>query len=778
LRRFPIFAIIFLAAVSLPAEVSFSGLDLSPDDRLLFSATAEAPGFGTYRTLLHADLSRVGDDRSGRGVAGGDILEDAPLSQLTHFPEFLAYLPALDSIQIQNRFGVFRADVESGAFTPVAGFDGFVDGAAVGNGRVLPATASPDGRYLVVVEPTSDAYGDLVLIATEDGSRTNIATRIELSTEQAPARWSPDSRFFVYSRSGDVYYFSIDQFERGRLLGESFRELGPGTLASVRWSPESSLYYVSGSLVYEILGAEFFTRSLYSGLLQIGTIIGKLPFPFDPNFDGFEIGPFGEAALLNKGGRNLFVLFLNADDFVDEGQILALPSLFLPRNTRVRQIEWSNLGRITVLTGGIEQGETRSAIFRLATGGDPESLVFERTDDEGVTEIRLSPDQARISLLRSDSVEIRDAATWRRERVVAYPEPVHAAWLDERRLLIGGRSTVDVIDADAGTRRVLALSQADDHAILDDGTIVAVSGDGSFVYADGRWTSSDRAPDGAKRVAAPRFRVFLESLSSGSYRNTVMVRRAQGVGTSRLFPSPERSYEPFPTEDEPVDLAYFTHGSRIRRREVSFVFNAIDSVEGLTEILTTLAGYGVSATFFVNGRFIRRHPAALAQIIGAGHEVGSLFFAYFDMADRRYRITPEFVQDGLSRNEDEYFRATGRELSLLWHAPYYFVSDEIVEAGQDANYVYVGRDVDSLDWVPTRTDEGLSSLYMPASQLVERILDEKQPGSIVTMQVGISEEARGGRDDYLFQRLDILINGLLERGYEVVPVSTLLEHAR
>jgi peptidoglycan/xylan/chitin deacetylase (PgdA/CDA1 family) len=252
----------------------------------------------------------------------------------------------------------------------------------------------------------------------------------------------------------------------------------------------------------------------------------------------------------------------------------------------------------------------------------------------------------------------------------------------------------------------------------------------------------------------------------------------QGVGTSRLFPPPERAYDPFPLEDEPVDLAYFQHGSRIRRREVAFVFNAVDSVEGLTDILNTLAGYDVAATFFVNGQFIRRHPGALSEIVESGHEVGSLFFAYFDMTDRRYRITPEFIQEGLARNEDEFFAATGRELSLLWHAPYYFVSDDIVQAGSEANYVYVARDVDSLDWVPRRTDEGLSQLYRPSSELVERILDEKQPGSIISMQVGISEEARGGRDDYLFQRLDILINGLLEQGYEIVPVSTLIEHAQ
>ena len=775
MRRTTTIVILILLTASLGAEVSFTDLDIE-QTQLLFAAEAQAPGFGEYRTLFLADLSNVGDRITSDGVAGGDVLEEAELTQLTFFPEILTYLPSLRQVQIQNRFGVFRGSVNSGAFEPVPGFASFVDGASIPSGRILPVTASPDGNFLVILEPTGAAYGDLVLQRTDGSDRTVVAEDVELSTEILPARWAPDSEFFVYSRGGSIYYYSISQYERGRLLGESFRELGPGTLASVRWSPQSSLYYVSGSLVYEILGPEFFTRSLYSGLLQIGTIIGKLPFPFDPNFDSFTIGPDGETALLNKGGRNLFLLYLNPDDFSDASQILGLPSLFLPRNTRVQQILWSELGQVTILAGSIAQGETASTIFRLDLRRR-DGLEFVQMDDEAVHEIQMSPDDGRIALLSSNGVVVRNATNWSRIQNVRTDEPIHAVWLDSDRLLIGTLTTIEVVEVESGERSVVSLSQSSDHDISDTG-VTALSGDRVFSY-DQQWSVTDAARiAGRKNVAASRFRVFLESLSSGIYRNIVMVRRVQGVGTSRLFPPPNRVFEPFPMADEPVSFEYFTNGSRIRSREISFVFNAIDSVEGLTEILNTLAGFNVTATFFVNGEFIRRHPTALAEIADAGHEVGSLFFAYFDMADRRYRITDEFIQEGLSRNEDEYFRATGRELSLLWHAPYYFVSDEILEAARDANYIYVGRDVDSLDWVPRRTDEGLSQLYRPASQLIERILVEKLPGSIVSMQVGTIDAARGGRDDYLFQYLDILINGLLELGYDIVPVSSLIETAR
>jgi hypothetical protein len=88
--------------------------------------------------------------------------------------------------------------------------------------------------------------------------------------------------------------------------------------------------------------------------------------------------------------------------------------------------------------------------------------------------------------------------------------------------------------------------------------------------------------------------------------------------------------------------------------------------------------------------------------------------------------------------------------------------------------------VDALDWVPRRDGAGVTGLYRSSSEIVERILEDKKPGSVVAMRVGTPGEssAYGGRDDYLFQKLDLLINRLTERGYDIVPVSTLIEHAR
>ena len=255
----------------------------------------------------------------------------------------------------------------------------------------------------------------------------------------------------------------------------------------------------------------------------------------------------------------------------------------------------------------------------------------------------------------------------------------------------------------------------------------------------------------------------------------VMVRDIREFGTVTLFNPEGLAYESFPATEEPLDFESFAHGSRIRRRQVALVFDAVDSIEGLPTILETLKEYGIRGTFFVGGEAIRRYPAAMSEIAESGHEVGSLFYVNFDMTDERHNLDADFVKLGLARTEDIYFEATGREISLLWHAPYYFVNTDIIAASQEMNYTYVGRDVDTLDWATRENQASSAMLHMSAADLVERIVEKKKPGSIIPILTGVAE---GYREDYLFQRLDLLINGLIKAGYEIVPVSALMETAR
>lgn len=773
-----VYSIMLCMTAVVHGEVRFHGTDLSEDDYLLFGATADSPGKGSYDVLFLADLT------------------SDSIRQLSFFPENIMMLNQSDQLQIQNRFGVFRTDSNLENMHPIKDFPAFVNGYPVQTGKINPAVASPDGMYLLFFRSSSFGHAALTLYDIAEEREYVITENVELSLEGPGVAWSPDSRFFVYAKGGHLYYYSIAQLTEDRLIAEKFRDLGEGDVSSARWSAYNDLYYISGNLVYRISSTEFFTRSLYADLLEIGTIVGKIPFEFDPNFDSFWVSPSGNKILLNKSGRSLFLYYLKADDFASTGDVKALPYLLLPRNTRVKRILWSFRDVITVLTGSLVKGNTETTLFRLdleGIGTEDEVPAFTQTSDDHVRDIVLSSDQLHVAVVKENSVTIRDYANWIDIKSLYHSSPLTAVWRSNDEVIVSGSFITESYNMTTTESRFICFSQVDSYGFIDSTGATASAGDeidADESYPDvgvevlgeeyryrgeNGWETTDSITLKPAGVSSGSYRVYLELLSTGSYRNMVMIRDITGFGTTNLFPYPEKKYQPFPETEEVVSFDNFLHGSRIRRREVALTFDAVDSVEGLTEILNVLAEYQLRCTFFINGEFIRRNPEAVKEIAESGHEVGSMFYVYFNMTDARFKMDADFIKRGLARNEDDYFAVTGREVSLLWHAPYYFVNNDIISASRDMNYVYVGRDVDPLDWVAAGECGSIGSLYMSSSKIIERIMRLKKPGSIIPIRIGVPREER---EDYLFHKLDVLINGLISLGYDIVPVSALIEHAR
>jgi peptidoglycan/xylan/chitin deacetylase (PgdA/CDA1 family) len=394
-----------------------------------------------------------------------------------------------------------------------------------------------------------------------------------------------------------------------------------------------------------------------------------------------------------------------------------------------------------------------------------------------VRDLVLSPDESTVALVTADGVSWKDYASWTDRGRHAHASPMQVQWIADGELLVAGAWITERVRTDGGPATLVALSQVERYGHGAGGALTAEARGKAWTFDETAlaWKPAAASPRAAPSTASAAWRVYLEPSTRGSYRNLVMVRDAQGFGTAPLFGAEASVYEAFPAADEPVDFANVTHGSRIHRREVSLVFDAMESDEGLAGILDTLAAYGISATFFVNGEFIRRSPDAVKEIADSGHEVGSAFFRSFNMVDARFAVDAAFVREGLAANEDAYFAATGRELALLWHAPGYLVSSDIIDAGAAMNYTYVGRDLDPKDWVSEADAGSAPGIYQSAADLVERVVAAKRPGSIVPILVG---PGAGPRDDYLFQKLDLLVNELFRLGYDIVPVSTLIEHAR
>ncbi|MDP3179327.1 MAG: polysaccharide deacetylase family protein, partial [Spirochaetaceae bacterium] len=592
-------ALAFFAA----GEVEFKGLDLGKDDILLFSAKAELPGAGTYDALFAADLAGPG------GV-----------TQLTVFPEHIALVEGGRRIQVQNRFGLFRSDPSLTGLSPVTGYPAFTRGAAIRAGKLLPGAASPDGAYVLSAAPSSAAYARLTLFNAATGTEATIASKVEYSVEEFPARWSPDSRHFVYAKSGSLYYFSVEQLAGGRVMDEEYRRIGEGRIQCSRWGSDGSLFYLRGTSMFRILPAEFFTQALYRGIAGMGILAGKTPFDFDPNFDDFWVSRDGSRMIFSKGGRSLFLIYLDPDDFGSEARVTALPHLLLQGDTIVRSVLWPAGGAVTVFTGSFRDGSRTAGAFRLAAPADPSLLDLAPSitslDARGALELALSPDETKVAVVTQAGVTIRDYLDWALKYEVKAAGTLHALWLTEDKLVLAGSSLIEAITLSTGQRSMIGIAQAEKYGRAEDGSLLAQAGGVPYrrpapVVGQGAGTSTIVTAAAAASAAAASwsatnaykpiqaatsseaFRVYLDALAAGAYRNTVMIRSVKALGTRPLFPSPASSYAPFPDRDEIQPDGFFEHGSRIRRREIALVVNAVDSADGLVQVLNTLKDYGV-----------------------------------------------------------------------------------------------------------------------------------------------------------------------------------------
>ncbi|MDR2471203.1 MAG: polysaccharide deacetylase family protein [Treponema sp.] len=805
---FLFFAFLFFAVLPCGAAISFSGLDIS-EDRLLVRAASSGGGAETQSALLLADLS---------ALSGGSV----PVRQLSVFPEKMELVEGGKTLLVHNTFGSQRLSLEGGLPEAFPGFPSFASGPDSGyvpGGRVENTAASPDGRWLLYVEPVSHGRGTLVLLDGLTGRRVNISREIERPGRFFPARWSADSRLFLYARGGRIYFYTVNT--RAAPPEERWRAVGGGTVNSAAWGTGPSapwFYYLRDSTVFRVRTDELFARTLYGGFLETGEMAGKLPFEFDPGFDRFWVSPDGLSIILCKAGRDLFFYPLETGGDA-RNDTSVLPYVAAPRSGARINVLWSGGGIATALIGvpgSSGSGSGPVLAYRLHTR-PPGRRSFESLESPPALGAALSPDGERVLFWGPRGLFLYDYRNWKPLEQLSAAPVYSALWLGNGEVISGGGERIERIRLSGNApaeRRLLCLAQAEAYGFVEEappaagGTAplpAAPAGTAPPSPGGSGQAPAETAPAAVRRVAArtggvwyvtggdspwveyrlppvreaslisPRFRVYLET-AGGFFENIPMIRNTSSVGTFPLFrpwrvPPPPALYSernPSRLPDAGEDFV-FTRGSR-DVKEAALVFDLYDDDAGLSAALDALDRFGVRATFFINGEFIRRNPRAVRELAEAGHECASMFYAPQDLSDLRYRVGGDYIARGLARNEDEFFKASGKELALIWHPPYYALSREIAAAAAAAGYRTTGRDVDSRDWIRSADAARLGMDRPSAADMIDAVMDAKGGGSIIPIRLGLLE----GGGDYLFNSLEVLMDALVREGYELVPVSTLL----
>jgi probable sporulation protein (polysaccharide deacetylase family) len=185
---------------------------------------------------------------------------------------------------------------------------------------------------------------------------------------------------------------------------------------------------------------------------------------------------------------------------------------------------------------------------------------------------------------------------------------------------------------------------------------------------------------------------------------------------------------------------------------VTFIINVAWGNEYLSQILATLKNHQVSASFFLEGNWVKTNPDLAKMIVSAGHEVGNHSYTHPNMQ----RLSASQTRDQLIRTNEVIEAATGKK-SVWFAPPSGSYRDETVKIAAELKMKTVMWTVDTIDWQKPSPD-----------QLINRVISKIDNGSMVLMHPTESTA----------QALDRLITLIEEKGLKIGTVSDLMSEER
>ena len=187
------------------------------------------------------------------------------------------------------------------------------------------------------------------------------------------------------------------------------------------------------------------------------------------------------------------------------------------------------------------------------------------------------------------------------------------------------------------------------------------------------------------------------------------------------------------------------------KKYVSISFDAAWGDEDTIKILDILDKYNIKTTFFMTGGWVDSYPDKVLEIYNRGHDLGNHSQNHKEMS----KLSVNEQKDEIMSVANKIKEITGYT-SFLFRPPYGDYNSTLIDTVYGCNFYPIEWDVDSLDWKDYGTDN-----------IIKTVTTHKalKNGSIILMHNGAK---------YTAQALPKVIEGLQEKGFQIVPISKLI----
>lgn len=184
-------------------------------------------------------------------------------------------------------------------------------------------------------------------------------------------------------------------------------------------------------------------------------------------------------------------------------------------------------------------------------------------------------------------------------------------------------------------------------------------------------------------------------------------------------------------------------------KKIAITFDAAYGSDETMQIINILKEKNVTATFFLVGFWVEKYPELVKLLDESGIEIGSHSNTHPYMS----KLTADQIRVELQTSMNSITNITGKPVTLF-RPPYGDYNDTLINVCDELKLKTIQWSVDSLDW------KGLNT-----SQMLARINPDIQGGGIILFH---------NNSDHIVEALPVIIDTLLEQGYELVHVSDLV----